>query len=455
MLIVIFNTNEEAIFVKKEKGITLIALVITIIVLLILATVSISLVINNGILDKAKYGVDTLKSSEEQEKINIALSEYEMNKYLEGIESLKKYLISKFNGEAIIKRSNNQTLNITFINTGNSYIISDNDTSIIAAGSAGTKTNWTLYSDGELIYSGNGSYSSRQGWQTEYNNIVKTITYEEGITGPICTDTFPNCVEMYIPKTFNYAGVYVAVGSPIENIYYAGTIEQWCKIDWNVRYGGHFPTQHNLYCNNQLITDVVIPSSITFLKGSTFYATTIHSIIIPDTVTEINMCYRGAYGTFCKTDIEEIIIPANITITNELGGAGLCSYNNKLKTATINSSLDSVVNWFYECTNLEDVTLNEATTKLNSKSFYNCTALRKVKCLGNIDAIENEAFRSCGSFTLDLSNCASIPILASNSFYKSSIVNIVVPDNLYEEWKSDSNWSSLSDKLVKISEYTE
>ena len=40
---------------KKEKGITLVALVVTIVVLLILAGVSISLVLsNNGIINKAK-----------------------------------------------------------------------------------------------------------------------------------------------------------------------------------------------------------------------------------------------------------------------------------------------------------------------------------------------------------------------------------------------------------------
>ena len=45
--------------IKQEKGITLIALVVTIVVLLILAGVSISLVINNnGVISKAKDARD-------------------------------------------------------------------------------------------------------------------------------------------------------------------------------------------------------------------------------------------------------------------------------------------------------------------------------------------------------------------------------------------------------------
>ena len=47
---------------------------ITIIVLLILATVSISLVINNGVLDKAQHGVDRYSEEEELEQIKLAVA---------------------------------------------------------------------------------------------------------------------------------------------------------------------------------------------------------------------------------------------------------------------------------------------------------------------------------------------------------------------------------------------
>ena len=50
--------NINNLILNAQRGITLIALIITIIILLILATVSISLVIKNGILDKAQHGVE-------------------------------------------------------------------------------------------------------------------------------------------------------------------------------------------------------------------------------------------------------------------------------------------------------------------------------------------------------------------------------------------------------------
>lgn len=60
---------------KKQSGITLIALVITIIVLLILAGVSISLVIgDNGILTQATDAVIQNKAADAREDLNVALA---------------------------------------------------------------------------------------------------------------------------------------------------------------------------------------------------------------------------------------------------------------------------------------------------------------------------------------------------------------------------------------------
>lgn len=52
---------------KSEKGITLVALVITIVILIILATVSISFAVNGGLFDKAEKGADMYKDSAEDE----------------------------------------------------------------------------------------------------------------------------------------------------------------------------------------------------------------------------------------------------------------------------------------------------------------------------------------------------------------------------------------------------
>ena len=62
---------------KNNSGITLVALIITIIVLLILAMVSIRLVMNGGIIDRAEKGTKAYTEAEVQEQIKLAYSEWQ------------------------------------------------------------------------------------------------------------------------------------------------------------------------------------------------------------------------------------------------------------------------------------------------------------------------------------------------------------------------------------------
>ena len=56
---------------KSEKGITLVALVITIVILIILATVSISFAVNDGLFTRAQEGADLYVDKAEQEQVTL------------------------------------------------------------------------------------------------------------------------------------------------------------------------------------------------------------------------------------------------------------------------------------------------------------------------------------------------------------------------------------------------
>lgn len=75
---------------KSNKGITLVALIITIIVLLILAGVSISFVLNGGILDNAQNAVN--------EYDNAATNEAELMNYIDDVIDDKIQSLPKDNG---------------------------------------------------------------------------------------------------------------------------------------------------------------------------------------------------------------------------------------------------------------------------------------------------------------------------------------------------------------------
>ena len=86
--------------IRNSKGITLIALVITIIVLLILAGVSLNLIAGNeGILGKAASAVDKTKKASLEEEIRLAIWEKMMD-YYKGAKhsSLFDFLKENLNG---------------------------------------------------------------------------------------------------------------------------------------------------------------------------------------------------------------------------------------------------------------------------------------------------------------------------------------------------------------------
>ena len=93
---------------KNNKGITLVALTITIIVLLVLATVSISLVINSGILDHAQQGVDRYSEEEELEQIKLAVASAMLkgNGFLD-TENLNSELQAKIDENENVERLKN------------------------------------------------------------------------------------------------------------------------------------------------------------------------------------------------------------------------------------------------------------------------------------------------------------------------------------------------------------
>jgi len=85
---------------NKNRGITLIALVITIIVLLILAGISISMLTGeNGLLTKASLAKDNTRAGGIQEEINLAVAQNELYNYSEGQKTNKDDLIEKLHDE--------------------------------------------------------------------------------------------------------------------------------------------------------------------------------------------------------------------------------------------------------------------------------------------------------------------------------------------------------------------
>ena len=124
--------NQEVKY-KDFSGITLIALVVTIIVLLILAGISIMMLSgNNGILNRAGEAKDKTIIGEEKEQVEISYMAAVMNKLGENVNDtdLQKELDSNVGeNKTIVTDNYDDTLNVLFYETKHNYTVKDKNIS--------------------------------------------------------------------------------------------------------------------------------------------------------------------------------------------------------------------------------------------------------------------------------------------------------------------------------------
>ena len=110
---------------KENSGITLVALVVTIVVMLILAGVSLRLVLNqNGLIAKTKEVKEETIVADEREKVEMAYVSAALKKLGDTVtaEELQEELDSSVGiGKTVVTSNGDGTLNVLFNATGNNY----------------------------------------------------------------------------------------------------------------------------------------------------------------------------------------------------------------------------------------------------------------------------------------------------------------------------------------------
>ena len=117
---------------KENKGITLVALVITIIILLILAGISISALTNTGIFEKAKEAKEKSEAAEKQQSETLDSYEKELNKYTSdnleeniGVKFEKNTELHDKNGAKIIVPAGFKVVNTDDLTVEKGIVVED------------------------------------------------------------------------------------------------------------------------------------------------------------------------------------------------------------------------------------------------------------------------------------------------------------------------------------------
>ena len=328
--------------IKSESAITLVALVVTIIVLLVLAGVAISLSIgNNGIISRGELSVDGNKLASYKEKLEM----YKAEKIIENETFLAETLSA---GKNTLEYNTKKEIGGTILNIipelderyidkleiikGELFFTSTDKKEVQAAKIAGIEFNPYKIEDGVLESADtNLELMSPDGTLTIPSNVTKIGSGAfSGLDG-LKRVIIPGTVKEIASEAFSYNS----------------TLEEVIIMDGVEKIG------ERAFAASNKISTIILPESITEIGTEAFRDTNIVEITIPSKVKELK---NGTFANCVKltkvklkegletigantfgncTNLENIVIP-NTIVTLKEGLFGGC---NKLTNITINNDL--------------------------------------------------------------------------------------------------------------------
>ena len=384
---------------KTNKGITLIALVITIIVLLILAGVTIAtLTGDNGILTKATAAKEETRAAEVEERVNLWKSEKEASNYTNGTVKEDEELLEEMKKDGIVfeEEIDRENKTITIGQRVINYGTEESLTNIYVA----------LYNDGTLVFSNKNDFDESKILENGNFGNIKDEDYEL-----IGTEEEPYIDLEKAPPWFKL----VLEGTTLSSIDFASEI-----VPNNTNIG-------NIFIGLDIIGVKIEVKNIENLNTSNI--TNMSNMFSYSSITNIDLSGLDLSNV---TDMSEMFSYSSITNV-DLSGLDLSSVTdmsgmfNNSKVVSVDfsnsdtSNVTDMTSMFYACSRLTNVNLTGIDTS-------------KVMCMGNM-------FAYCSQLTnldvspLDTSNvtdmmgmffdCISLENINVSNFNTSKVTDML------------------------------
>ncbi len=185
--------------------------------------------------------------------------------------------------------------------------------------------------------------------------IAGAVKIPDGVT-KICRYAFNGCdgiTSISIPDSVTSIGNYAFSDCISLKDIYITDLAAWCNIKFSEYYSNPMCYASNLYLNNILVTDLVIPNEVTSIGNYAFSnCGSLTSVTIPDSVTSIG---DSAFSSCSSL--------TSVTIGNGI------------------TNIDS--NVFNYCSSLTEMVIPKSVTEIESDAFNNCPKLTTVKYCGS------------------------------------------------------------------------
>jgi hypothetical protein len=267
------------------------------------------------------------------------------------------------------------------------------------------------------------------------------------------------------------------------NFYYTGGVEGWCGIDFKSSSSNPSTFAKNVYINNEIITDLVIPDTVTSISDYAFYKfDDLTKVTLSNSVTSIGeytfsdcsnltsvslvdgLTSIGRYAFLGCSKLTNVKIPESVSSVGreafgDCDAINFTEYDNayylgndsniyyaliKAKSKDITSceinTKTKVLSEqaFYRCSNITSITIPDSVITIGTSTFAYCVGLATITVPDNVINIELSAFDSCSGLTsVTIGN--SVTSIGDFAFYNCSSLTSVTFKTTNGWWVSQSS----------------
>ena len=405
------KTKEKRI--KEEKGITLVALVISIIVMIILSGISLNATIGeNGIINRARESKLKQEDAEAEGEILSGIASLDIEYYqkatsdtgitinsIYSISGLSKYVNGKING---FNYNKNGTTVVYYTNERGSYTVKIGEDGNVATYSGifvqkdetisiqmGKNDKITLNTDMKdtiwAVVSGNGTVDPNTGEVTKNDNetiIIKGKSDDGEVTIIIEGTDEETDDALAIIETKKISETVTASIEQLEN----------GKYILRISGTGEIPAMGFQMENDGLVKEIVIEDGITYLGAQAlYYFEETESVTIPKTIKSYN--YSFAWNLKKLNTVNYNAINANAdAYFPDNASMNIVFRDTNVTNVNIGSEVESIPDYFFENCKMSTLVIPNSVKSIGNFAFLNCNNLRYISIGENVEEIKACAF---------------------------------------------------------------
>ena len=447
-----FDVTKEKNYIEKkeidignEKGITLIALITSIIIMLILSAISLNATIGqNGIINNARNAKLKQEGAEVATEIQSGIASLDIEYYekatsdagitinsLYSIEGLSKYVSGKVNG---FNYNKNGTTTVYYTNSKGTYTVKIDNQGIA------TTLSGIYVNENEIA-----KINMKKGDKVTINNDDKAIVWKIISNGTEQTIE-NNVIEKNengttIAKGYKDGEVVGTIIIEDEEVLGKGDTEidsdTENKIaEFNIGKNGN-NVKANILCNEDGTYKIIIKGNGEMADGNISEKSTLSDLtektkelVIDNEITNVG---ENAFKSF--NSLQNVTFGKNITTIGDSAFEGCTA----LQSVIIDNDISIVGKMaFYQCRGIMNLYLGNQVERIGYLSFASCSNLQNITLPENITYIGEGAFAWCSSLkrvNFNAKNCEYsyenwVNAIATALFERTSVEEIIIGENV-------------------------